>query len=363
MLEQFKVTEHQGELVDGEVLKKVVSKIFQTLGVPDEDALLGADVLVQADLRGVDSHGVSNMLKHYVTGLKDGSINPRPNWKVIRETPTTANIDSDRGLGTIVTPKAMDIAIDKAKTAGIGMVTVGNGRHLGMAAYHAMKALGHDMIGVCMTSTPVAVLPTFGAEPRLGTNPIAVAVPAKSEFPFVFDAATSSVASNKIEFAHRLGIDIPGAWVAAPDGKPIMEPIQAPENVMGSGFSLLPLGGNRELGSHKGYGLGCFVDIMAGLLTGFGYGASPGAPNFGHYVAAYSIDAFTDTTKFKEQMDEWSRMMQSTKLAPGQERVYVPGQPEFEMELKRRKSGIPLHSEVVDWIRNICREQAVKCLF
>ena len=363
MLERFKVTEHQGELVDAEALKKVVSKIFETLGVPDEDALLGADVLVQADLRGVDSHGVSNMLRHYVTGFKDGSINPRPNWKVIRETPTTANIDSDRGLGTIVTPKAMDLAIDKAKTVGIGMVTVGNARHLGMAAYHAMKALCHDMIGVCMTSTPVAVLPTFGAEPRLGTNPIAVAVPAKSELPFVFDAATSSVASNKIEFAHRLGIQIPGGWVAGRDGKPIMDPIQSPANVMGSGYSLLPLGGDRELGSHKGYGLGCFVDIMAGLLTGFGYGANPGAPNFGHYVAAYSIDAFTEIEGFKEQMDEWSKMMKSTRPAPGQQRVYVPGQPEAEMEVHRRKSGIPLHPEVVDWIRNTCKEQSVDCLF
>ena len=361
MLEQFKVTNEQAELIDGEVLKITVSNIFATLGVSKDDALLGADVLVRADLRGVDSHGVSNMLRHYVTGLKDGSINPCPNWKVIRETPSTANIDSDRGLGTIVAPKAMDVAIDKAEAVGIGMVTIGNGRHLGMAAYHAMHALTHDMIGVCMTSTPVAVLPTFGAEPRLGTNPIAIAVPANSELPFVFDAATSSVASNKIELAHRLGINIPGGWVAAQDGKPIMDPIPSPADVLGSGYSLLPLGGDRELGSHKGYGLGCFVDIMAGLLTGFGYGAKPGAPNFGHFVAAYRIDAFTDLEAFKNQMDEWSRMLQSTKPAPGQHRVYVPGQPEAEMEVVRREYGIPLHPAVIEGIRQICDELSVDC--
>lgn len=223
---------------------------------------------------------------------------------MIRDTPSTANIDSDRGLGTIVTPKAMNIAINKAKAVGVSMVTVGNGRHPGTAAYHAMRALSHDMIGACMTSIPVAVLPTFGADPRLGMNPTAGAVPANTELPFVFDAATSSVASNKIEVAHRLGINIPGGWVAAEDGEPIMEPIPSPTDVLGSGYSLLSLGGDRELGSHKGYGLGCFVDIMAGLLTGFGYGAKPGVPNFGHFVAAYSIDAFTDIGKFKNDMDE-----------------------------------------------------------
>ena len=148
MLEQFKVTDKQAELINGDALRIVVSNIFEKLGVQEDDALLGADVLVLSDLRGVDSHGVSNMLKHYVTGFRDGSINLRPDWKVIRETPSTANIDSDRGLGSIITPKAMDIVIDKAKAVGVGMVTVGNGRHLGMAAYHAMRALPHDMIGV-----------------------------------------------------------------------------------------------------------------------------------------------------------------------------------------------------------------------
>ena len=357
MLEQFRVNLDDAVFVQGDDLKATVAGVFEKMGVPPADAQLGADVLVLADLRGVDSHGVSNMLKSYITGYQNGQINPRPNWKIIRETPSTANIDSDRGLGIIITPKAMDIAIQKAKNVGVGMVTIGNARHLGMASYHAMMAVEHDMIGVCMTSCPPSVVPTFGAEPRLGTNPIAVAAPAKNEPPFVFDAATSSVAGNKVNIARRLGVKMEPGWLADGDGNPIMEEADPPEK-----YTLLPLGSTRELGSHKGYGLSCMVDIMAGLLTGVGYGAVPGRPNFGHYVAAYSIDAFTDPDDFKEMMDEWMGMMKSTKPAPGHDRVMVAGQPEAEVEAVRREDGIPLHPDVAQWMRDTCAELSVPCL-
>ena len=356
LLEQFKVGHEAAVMADGMALRETVAGVFACMGVPPDDAALAADVLVLADLRGVDSHGVSNMLRSYVAGYQEGSINPRPDWRVVRETPSTATIDSDRGLGIIVTPQAMELAIRKAANVGVGMVAIGNARHLGMASYHAMLALPHDMIGVCMTSCPPAVLPTFGAEPRLGTNPIAVAVPAGEEPPFVFDAATSSVAVNKIRIAQRLGADIPGGWLADAAGTPIMEEGPAPGD-----FNLVPLGGNRELGSHKGYGLSCVVDILAGVLTGFGYGAVPGRPNFGHYVAAYSVDAFTEVGQFKREMDEWLRMMKSTRPAPGHDRVLVAGQPEAETELLRRAEGIPLHPEVAQWLRDACGELGVEC--
>ena len=358
MLEQFKVDHDTAEFVGGEALKATVAGIFRRLGVPEGDAELGADVLALADLRGVDSHGVSNMLRSYVSGYQEGSINPRPEWRVVRETPSTATVDSDRGLGTIVTPKAMGIAIEKARNVGVGMVAIGNARHLGMASYHAMLALPHDMIGVCMTSCPPAVLPTFGAEPRLGTNPIAVAAPAGEEAPFVFDAATSSVAVNKIRIAQRLGADIPAGWLAEADGTPVMEDRPAPDS-----YWLLPVGGSREGGSHKGYGLSCVVDILAGVLTGYGYGAVPGRPNFGHYVAAYSVDAFTDAAHFKQEMDAWIRMMNATRPAPGHDRVLVAGQPEAEMEAQRRAEGIPLHPEVCQSIRDMCAELGAGCAF
>jgi len=357
VLEQFRVSREEAVFVRADHLRITVASIFEKMGVAPDDARLGADVLVLADLRGVDTHGVSNMLRSYVNGYQIGEINPRPDWRIIRETPSTATIDSDRGLGIIITPKAMEIAIQKAKSVGVGMATVGNARHLGMASYHAMLALEHDMIGVCMTSCPPLVVPTFGAEARLGTNPIAVAVPAKDEPPFVFDAATSTVAGNKIGIARRLGAKLEPGWLADRDGTPIMEEIDAPEK-----YTLLPLGSTRELGSHKGYGLSCVVDILAGVLTGFGYGAVPGRPNFGHYVAAYSIEAFTDVDSFKEQMDEWLRMMKSTKPAPGHDRVLVAGQPEAEVEAVRRAEGIPLHTDVVRWLRDTCGELAVPCL-
>ena len=218
MLERFKVKDDHAVRVGPEPLRETVAGVFQKLDVPAEDARLAADVLVTADLRGVDSHGVSNMLRSYVNGYNRGEINPRPRWSVVRQTPAAATVDSDRGLGIIIAPKAMELAMDKADDTGIGMVTISNGRHLGMASYHAMMALQRDMIGTCMTSAPPRMVPTFGAEPRLGTNPIAVAAPAKEEPPFVYDAATTVVAQNKIVLARRLEAMIPSGWLAAPDG-------------------------------------------------------------------------------------------------------------------------------------------------
>ncbi|MEE8442780.1 MAG: Ldh family oxidoreductase, partial [Dehalococcoidia bacterium] len=185
MLERFKVKEDEAIRVQAEPLRRTVTAIFEKMNVPSEDARLAADVLVASDLRGVDSHGVSNMLRSYINNYNSGLYNPRPNVRIVREAASAATVDSDGGLGIIVTPRAMEIAIRKAEQTGVGMVTVLNGRHLGMAAYHAMMALEHDMIGVCMTSTRPSVLPTFGREERLGTNPIAIAAPAKEEPPFV----------------------------------------------------------------------------------------------------------------------------------------------------------------------------------
>ena len=204
MLEQFHVKEEDAVRVQPDSLRATVTVIFEKLNVPAVDAQLATDALVTADLQRCGEPGVSNMLRYYVAGYNSGEINPRPNWRIVRETPATANIDSDTGLGIIIAPKAMEIAIDKARNTGVGMVTISNGRHMGMASYHAMMALKHDMIGISMTGCSPCVLPTFGAEPRVGTNPIAVAAPAGEEPPFVYDAATIVVAGNKIGLASRL---------------------------------------------------------------------------------------------------------------------------------------------------------------
>ena len=356
MLERLRVSEAEAIRVGAEDLQATVASIFQKMDVPPEDSLLAADVLVSADLRGVDTHGVSNMLHGYIDGFTKGEINPRPQWRVVRQSPATANIDSDQGLGIIIAPKAMAIAIEKAKDTGVGMVTIGNGRHLGMASYHAMRALEHDMIGTCMTSAPPRMVPTFGAEPRLGTNPIAIAAPAKEEPPFVFDAATTVIAQNRLVIAQRLAVSIPPGWVADAQGIPIMEAMEAPNDSY-----LLPLGSTRESGSHKGYGLACMVDILCGVLSGKAFGMMPGRPNFSHFVGAYSIEAFTDVEEFKETMDLFLRTLKSTPPAPGHERVLAPGQPEWEAEQERRAKGIPLHRDVVGWLRATCDGLGVPC--
>ncbi|MCP5155895.1 MAG: Ldh family oxidoreductase [Ectothiorhodospiraceae bacterium] len=354
MLEQFHVPEDIAHRVEPSVLTETTVALLERSGLTDEDARLAADVLVSADLRGVETHGVSNMLRTYVRDLASGHLNPKPNWRVVRETPACATIDADMGIGIVIAPKAMRIAIEKGKATGAGLVTIGNGRHLGMAAYHAMMALEHDMIGQCMSSCGPRVAPTFSAQKGFGTNPIAFAAPAGEEPPFVFDAATSVLAHNKIGIARRLGIPLEPGWVTT-DGTPIMERIPAPpEDVM-----LLPIGATREMGSHKGYSLGMVVDILGGLLNGSPAGPLAISGKNNHFVAAYDIAAFIDPTEFKQGMDTYLRAMRGLKPAPGHNRVVYAGLQSHETAARRRAEGIPLHPEVIDWFRGACRDLGV----
>ena len=206
---RFEVPEEIAVRVAADDMRATVEAIFVALGMLGEDAERCADVLLYADLRGIDSHGVSNMTRVYVAGLQQGWINPAPVMKTVRDAPAAATVHSDAGLGLTIGPQAMQLAIAKARDCGIGAVSVTDGRHFGAAAYHAALALEHEMIGVAMTMGGLQVLPTFGAEPRVGLNPIAVAAPAGSEAPFVFDASMSSVATNKIIIARRLGASVP----------------------------------------------------------------------------------------------------------------------------------------------------------
>jgi LDH2 family malate/lactate/ureidoglycolate dehydrogenase len=354
LLEQFHVPENVAVRVDHEKLHTTVTALLTRVGVPGDDAALCADALVSADLRAVESHGVSNMLRSYMSNIGNGHINPVPNWKITRETASCATIDCDTGLGTILAQKAMDIAIEKARKTGAGLVSMGNGRHLGMAAYHAMKAIPHDMIGQCMTACGPSVLVTDSAENGMGTNPIAVAAPAGEEPPFVFDAAMSMVANNKIGLARRLGIPVEPGWIADDDGVPIMERVDVPED-----FKLLPAGSTRELGSHKTFSMGVMVDILGGLLNGSPAGVIAPRGHNNHFVAAYSIDAFIDVAEFKAAMDDYLRALRNLRPARGKERVIYAGVPEAEAEIDRRANGIPLHPEVTDWFKSACAEHGV----
>ena len=343
--------------IQADHLQSTVAAIFQKLGLPPEDAALAADGLVSADLRGVTSHGVSQILRNYVDRLRDGGTNPRPSWRFTREMPAGGNVDCDRGMGLVVTPKVMKAAIEKARQVGVGMISMHNGRHLGMAQHHARLALPHDMIGLCMTSTSPHVAPTFGRVKRLGTNPIAFAAPCAEEPPFVYDAATSVSAGNKLNVYKLMGLPVPPGYVAADDGTPLMEPSEH-----GADHTLLPLGSTPETASHKGYALAAMVDVLCSVLGGLTFGARLVPRDYNHFVAAINIDAFVPVADFKQAMDDFVRMLKSTPPAAGHDRVLVPGQLEWESEQDRRAHGIPLHPDVLAWFDTTCADLGIPAL-
>jgi LDH2 family malate/lactate/ureidoglycolate dehydrogenase len=345
--------------VPAKKLKAIVIGIFQKLGLPAEDAEICADGLVYADLSGVESHGVSNYLKlFYVAGLKEGKINPCPQIQTVHETPVTALLDGDGGMGFVVGARAMGVAIQKAKESIVGLVTVKNSRHYGMAGYYARMALTHDMIGLSITDTDRLVLPTFGREARIGTNPISVAVPATEEAPFLLDMATSTVTIGKIMLARRAGTRLVNGWAADQEGRPTNDP-----EVAWAARNLLPLGGTYEQGSHKGYGLGVLVDILCGILSGAGVRTDPelGA-GVAHFFGALRIDAFRPGEAFKSMTDRYLRMLRTTTPVEGHERVYYAGLPEHETRQERKQTGIPLHEGVVAELRGLAKSLGVEAM-
>ena len=350
ILERFKVPQKDQVLVSEAALRRTVTQIFEKLGVRADDAADAADVLTMTDLRGVETHGVSNMLRAYVRDYRAGKLDPRPGWRIVRESPGTAVIDAERRLGIIVGSKAMRLAIDKARTVGVGVVTVYNSGHF------AMQAAQQNMVGVCFTGAGLSVVPTFAAKPMLGTNPIAVAAPARREAPMLFDAATSAIAGNKIRLAIRLGSPLLPGWVTDKEGNPITEekPVFDRDE-----YHQLPLGGTREQGSHKGYGFALMAEVLSTVLAGaLPTMLAPGGGSKNHF-AAYNIEAFTDLEQFKDTMDRMLETLRTAPPAPGQERVLYPGLSEAEELQKRRAKGIPLHKEVLQWFGECTRELGI----
>ena len=354
-------------MIHARLLRSFTEQIFRAIGCSDADAQLAADVLISADLRGVDSHGVAR-LPGYVRLYDLGRLNPTPAIRVVHETPSTAVVDGDRGLGLVVGPWAMRVAIEKARLVGTGWVAVRNSNHFGIAGYHALMAVEHDMIGQAMTHAAPLVAPTFSLDKLLGTNPIAVAIPAATEPPFLADFASTAVAYGKLEILQRKGQPIPEGWAQDADGQPTTDAY-----AVKNGGALLPLGSDREHGSHKGYGLGAIVDIFSGVLSGANYG--PWVPPFatagfmtadegvgvgtGHFFGAMRIDAFRPADDFKNHMDTWIQRFRSAKAIAGQ-RVLVPGDPEREMEAQRLVEGIPVHETVVRSLEELGERFGVK---
>lgn len=338
-------------------LQSFAKDVFLKMGCPEADAELASSILVTADLRGIDSHGIAR-LPGYVRLAELKRLNPTPSIRVVHETPSTAVVDGDAGLGLVVTPKAMEIAIEKAEKAGTGWVAVRNSNHFGIAGHHAMLALDHDMIGWAMTNAGPLVAPTFSKDKLLGTNPIAIAIPAHKQPPFVADFATTTAAYGKLEILQRKSMPTPTGWVQDSSGSPTTD-----AHAVKNGGALLPLGGDREHSSHKGYCLGAMVDILSGVLSGANYG--PWVPPFatagfmnssiaqvgmgtGHFVGAMRIDAFQPAQTFKENMDTWISAFRQATPVEGIDKVLIPGDPERILEAERRAIGIPVLPPVVE---------------
>lgn len=347
-------------------LADFTNAVFQKIGCSDQHAEIATKALLSADLRGIDSHGIAR-LSGYVRLWEAKRVNATPDIKVIHETPSTAVVDGNSGLGLVVAPFAMQIAIEKAKQVGTGWVSVQNSNHFGIAAYHAMMALQHDMIGMAMTNASPLVAPTFSIDKMLGTNPICVAAPAGSEPAFIADLATTTAANGKLEILQRKNADTPVGWVQDKDGNPSTD-----ANILKKGGALLPLGGDREHGSHKGYALGAIVDIFSALLSGANY--APWVPPFpayvpmpaqqpgkgiGHFLGAMRIDAFRPAEEFKAAMDHWIQGFRSCRTIHGEEKVLIPGDPEREFEAERMQNGISLLEAVVNDLQSLSEKLGI----
>lgn len=348
-------------------LLEFTKQVFLCIGCPPDQAELASSTLLAADLRGIDSHGVAR-LSGYIRLWDANRVNSIPDMRVIHETPSTAVLDGDKGLGLVVGNYAMDIAIQKAEAVGTGWVSVCNSNHFGIAAHHAMKALQKDMIGIVMTNASALVAPTYSKERMLGTNPICVAVPAGQEPPFVADLATTTAANGKLEILQRTGKEAPIGWIQDAEGKPVKD-----AHALKNGGALLPLGGDREHGSHKGYALGAIVDIFSGVLSGANFG--PWVPPFpayvsmpenqpgkgiGHFIGAMRIDAFRSAEAFKKDMDLWISRFRMAEPVSSKVPVVIPGDPEREMTLKRLKDGIPLLPVVMEDLQSLADKFNIK---
>jgi len=290
-----------------------------------------------------------------------GRLNTAPTIQITHETPSTAVVDGDLGLGLVVGPHAMKLAIEKAKQVGSGWVAVKNSNHYGIAGYHAMMALEEDCIGISLTNASPLVSPTFSKERLLGTNPIAIAIPAKHQPPFVLDMATTTAANGKLEVLQRKGMDAPYGWLQDKEGN-----ITTDARGLINGGSMRPLGGDRDHGSHKGYALGAVVDILSAVLSGANYGPwvppfvafidphpNPVGQGLGHFFGAMRVDAFREAAEFKSHMDNWIERFRQSVTVEGAERVLIPGDPEREMTEERLKNGIPLLDPVVKDLKEL----------
>lgn len=338
-------------------LKHFVAEVLERSGVARAHAEVVADVLVAADLRGIESHGVARLDSYYVGRIRSGHLKPQPNYQIVRETNTSTVYDADNGLGHPISKMAMERVIEKAKEHGSAFAAIRNSNHYGIAGYYAMMALDHDMVGMSSTNSVKYAAATFGREVVMGTNPFAFAVPAGNEPAFVLDFATTTVPKGKLEVHKRKKKRLEPGWAIDQSGNMTEDPEEALRG------ALLPLGGfGTEGGGHKGYGLGLFSDILCGVLSGGCFGPTlPFADEtkegaISHWFGAFRIDAFRDVADFKADMDAELRYFKESSAARGAQRIQVAGEPELMKTAYHREYGIPIHSKVWDSLQRLAGE-------
>ena len=352
-----------------DVIHDFMVDVFEGVGTPPEEARICADVLIASDLRGIESHGVGR-LKYYYDRIKAGVQFTKTEMQIVKETETTAVVDGHHGMGHVIAYRSMRLAMDKAKQYGLGGVAVRNGTHFGIAGYYPLMATKEGMMGLCVTNARPAQVPTFGAEPMLGTNPIAFAAPSDMEFAFWFDAATSISQRGKIEVAARAEKPVPEGWVVDKEGGAITDADQILEGLNKATAALLPLGGAGEvLAGYKGYDLATIVEILSASLCGGVFmkdllGFAPDGSRrpymLGHFFLAIDIAHFIPVELSKQITGGIMRALQASRKAPGEERIYVAGEKEYETEKSIRAQGVPVNQNLLLELQTVRDELGIE---
>lgn len=342
--------------VSWELMDAFLTDAFVGYGVPREEAAICADVLLESDRRGIESHGVNRFKPIYIDRIVAGIQNPVTRIDILKETATTAVLDANDGMGMIASHRAMEMAIEKARKYGMSMVVVRNSTHYGIAGYWTTMATNAGMIGMTGTNARPSIAPTFGVQNMLGTNPLTVGFPTDEDFPFMLDAATSIVQRGKIEYYARIGKDTPEGMVVGSDGKPMTDSEQILKDLVSGEAALAPLGGiGEELAGYKGYGYATVVEVFSAALqagsflhqlTGIGENGEKVPFHLGHWFIVIDPEAFMGLETFRKISGEIMRELRASKKAPGAERIYTAGEKEYLVRLERKDKGVPVGEAV-----------------
>ena len=348
-----------------EVLEKLMVGLLMKAGIPEEDARIITEVLLKADKLGIDSHGVNRLKPIYLDRIKDGILNPITNMEIVREGPTTAVIDGHNGMGHVISYKAMNLTIEKARKYGMAMTAVRNSTHYGIAGFYALMAVREDMIGITGTNARPSIAPTFGVENMLGTNPLTFGIPSDEPFPFLIDCATSIIQRGKIELLAREGKQMPKGLVIDENGESKTNPQEVLQDLIAGRAALAPLGGiGEETAGYKGYGYATVVEILSSalqqgsfmkMLMGVKDGGKVPIP-VGHFFIAINISAFTEPESFKKTTGDILRQLRASRKMPGQNRIYTAGEKEYYRWLERKDKGVPFGKDLLKEFRGLCNE-------